>query len=348
MVREMKVSPGEYRSIEKALTYWKTQNLISDQQEGLLKSSIKPSGFDGSSFATYIFITSIGCLIIALIGLFNLKSFIKIWKEIDQLIRVGILATLASVAYAIGAYFKNDKKCHTYDFEMAMTVALFFSVAALIQLGLYVNMEIEQWQNLLLLSSCLSATAGYFIQSKVLWLYGLLSLGSWLGSLTSYSPGQYSIYMSVPTRFILLGITISSIAIILKDHSKSMRALFTPTLVTGLCYTSIALLILSSYGNTEMNTSLPLSGSVWSLIFGVFCLAEIYLGIRLDINTLKNFGFVFLLILLYTKYFEYAWWFPSPLFFGILAISLWIIGYYSEKIFGIAAIKGVKQSRKND
>ncbi|MEC8383282.1 MAG: hypothetical protein VXZ73_02410 [Pseudomonadota bacterium] len=344
----MKVSPGEYRSIEKAITYWKTQNLISDQQEGLLKSSIKPSGFDASSFATYIFITSIGCLIIALIGLFNLEFFIEIWKEIDQLIRVGILAVLALVAYAIGAYFKDDKRYQGFDFEMAMTVALFFSVAALIQLGLYLNLDIKHWQNLLILSSILSATAGYFILSKVLWLYGLLSLGCWLGSLTYYSPGQYSIYMSVPTRFIVVGIMMSSIAIILKDHNKSMRALFTPTLATGLCYTSIALLILSSYGNTEMNTSLPLSGSVWSLIFGVFCLAEIYLGIRLDINTLKNFGFVFLLILLYTKYFEYAWWFPSPLFFGILAISLWIIGYYSEKIFGIAAIKGVEQSRKND
>lgn len=329
----MKTSTSEYQSIKKALRYWKEQNLISTQQEQQLSGSIKQVSFDWRNFTMYIYLASISCLIIALTGLFNLKAFIAVWKKIDQAIRLGILATIGTMSYCTAIYLRRNHQLHRFKYEAIMSIALFFTIATWLQLGANLKLSAIQWRDLLLFSSVFSAVVGSLTQSRIIWLHGLLSLGVWLESSVFYLPGSYSIAMSNPAKFILLGIALASIAMIFKKINPTIADLSGTTLATGLSYTFIAFWILSIYGSSKMMTYLAISATSWSIIFAAVCFGAIYLGIYCHSNMLKNFGATFLLILLYTKYFEYAWWFPSPLFFGILALSLWILGYNTEKLF---------------
>jgi len=50
----------------------------------------------------------------------------------------------------------------------------------------------------------------------------------------------------------------------------------------------------------------------------------------------REFGITFLLIFIYTKYFEYFWdQTNKTLFFAILGFSFWLIGRRAEKIWNL-------------
>jgi hypothetical protein len=58
------------------------------------------------------------------------------------------------------------------------------------------------------------------------------------------------------------------------------------------------------------------------------------LGIKKEDSLLKNIGVSFIFLNLYTRYFEYFWdELHKALFFGIIAISFWVIGKKAEKIW---------------
>lgn len=50
----------------------------------------------------------------------------------------------------------------------------------------------------------------------------------------------------------------------------------------------------------------------------------------------REFGITFLLINIYTRYVEYLWDITDKaVFFGVLAISFWLIGRKAEKIWNL-------------
>jgi hypothetical protein len=54
----------------------------------------------------------------------------------------------------------------------------------------------------------------------------------------------------------------------------------------------------------------------------------------------RGFGLTFVFINLYTRYFEYFWHsLPKALFFGLLAVSFWVIGKYAESLWQLRWLK---------
>ena len=69
-------------------------------------------------------------------------------------------------------------------------------------------------------------------------------------------------------------------------------------------------------------------------MFGAAALAAIWYGLKRDDGVLRGFGLTFLLINLYTRFFEYFWApLPKALFFAVLAISFWYLGSRAETIW---------------
>ena len=67
-------------------------------------------------------------------------------------------------------------------------------------------------------------------------------------------------------------------------------------------------------------------------MYSLQCAGMIWLGIRVKDDLLRDLGVTFLLLDLYTRYFEYLWDHTNKgLFFGILALSFWWVGRLIEK-----------------
>ena len=153
--------------------------------------------------------------------------------------------------------------------------------------------------------------------------------------------GAYYLGMNFPLRFVLFGGVLTAIALALQKKSW-FQQLSRTTLAIGLAYLFIALWIMSIFGNYGDATTWRAVRQIelfhWSILFALASAAAIYHGLRHDDAMTKGFGLVFLLINLYTRFFEYFWDNThKAIFFGLLGVSLWYLGSRAEKIWHLQA-----------
>jgi hypothetical protein len=70
------------------------------------------------------------------------------------------------------------------------------------------------------------------------------------------------------------------------------------------------------------------------VLFGAVAIVVVWYGLREDDPVSRGFGLTFLVINLYTRFFEYLWdTLHKALFFAVLAASFWYLGTKAEKIW---------------
>ena len=109
-------------------------------------------------------------------------------------------------------------------------------------------------------------------------------------------------------------------------------------------YTFTSLWLLSIFGNFASIdqwygvNQIALLG--WASLSIGICGLTFFLGFNLKDEMAREFGATFLILNLYSRFFEYFWdsW-HKALFFMVLAISFWIIGRKAEKIWNLEFLK---------
>ena len=167
-----------------------------------------------------------------------------------------------------------------------------------------------------------------------------ISLGTWLGAETGYISGWGAYYFSMnyPLLFVVFGGLVAAVALQFENF-KGFEPLFGMTLKVGLFYLFMALWIMSIFGNqTSGFWRRPerLELFAWILLFAAVAVWAIWLGMKKDSSVLRGYGLVFLLINIYTRFFELFWdGLHKGIFFGILGMSLWFLASRAEKIWQV-------------
>lgn len=171
-----------------------------------------------------------------------------------------------------------------------------------------------------------------------MWLFFLLTLGSWFGAETGYVSGRgaYWLGMNYPIRFVLFGGALMLVCLLLRDV-LAKRRLFTTSKATGLMYLIIALWIMSIFGNYDPDSWISMAREAlipWALLFAVAAGLCIYISLKIDDGMLRGFGLTFLAVNLYTRFFEYFWdSLHKVVFFLIIASSRAVVGRYAERVW---------------
>ena len=223
--------------------------------------------------------------------------------------------------------------------------------AAIFFLGVAIDTGTGHYPVLFLITSVLYALLGLWFPSALVWVFGLVSLGAWMGAETGYvsGDGMYFLGMNYPLRFVIFGAALTALGVAgqhsslassasssaLKDRLLSMSP---QTKVIGLLNLFIALWIMSIFGNYgDMNQWREVRQYEllhWSILFGAAALAAIWYGLKRDDGVLRGFGLTFLFINLYTRYFEYFWdSIHKAVFFAVLAVSFWYLGSKAETVW---------------
>jgi len=81
---------------------------------------------------------------------------------------------------------------------------------------------------------------GWWFSSKMIWIFSLVSMGSWLGTETGYMSGwgAYYLGMNYPLRFVLFGIVLTCSSRVFKDIRRDFLA---PTRIMGAWGLSLSL-----------------------------------------------------------------------------------------------------------
>ena len=195
---------------------------------------------------------------------------------------------------------------------------------------------------LILLASALYAALAVQLNSKLTWFLAIGTLAVWFGTETAYRSGweAYFLGMNFPLRYVLFGLLLLAMSFGLRRLPLTRP--FAPlTYATGLLGLFFSLWLLSVFGNhgnyATWDEAARSSFLYWALLLAVGSGLAIYYGLKQHDRLTSEVGLTFLLINVYTRYFEYGWdSLHKVAFFAILAASFWLLGKKAEKLWQVA------------
>lgn len=343
----MRLTKKQAKIVHSTIDAWIEGNVISQDRGKILFESYEVVGFDWKRLARYSFWISIICIIIS-VGAIVADDYLRalLSKILNAPAIIECLATsiVAAFLYYFGIKRKVRRPEKIFSNEAIFFPGVLVTAVSIVFFGEAINTGSGHFSILLLLAAIIYGFLGLWFPSKLIWIFSLFSLGSWMGAETGYVSGwgAYYLGMNYPLRFVLFGavLTVASFAFakwpIREDFSRSTR-------IMGLLYLFIALWIMSIFGNYgdmhEWQRVKQIELFHWSLLFGLAAIASIYHGIKEDDGMTRGFGITFLFINLYTRFFEYFWDNThKAIFFAILAGSFWYLGSRAEKIWNLGEL----------
>lgn len=331
---------------------WQKRGTINNDTAEKLKSEIQIRPFDWMKLAIYAFWIAMICIIISVATALKDNCLIELITELFTSSNTAICIGFIGIAAGLYAWGLNRRKNHPQNLFSNETIFLGGVLATAVAVGYFgkvIDNGSGHFSMLFLLSTFIYAGLGFWFPSTLVWIFAVLSFGTWFGTETGYVSGwgAYFIGMNYPMRFVLFGLMLTIASFFIPKKSK-LDDFQHPTYVLGLLYLFISLWILSIFGNYgDMDSWYHVKQIElfhWGILFAGAAILAIWYGLKQDDYTSRSFGITFLFINLYTKFFEYFWdSIHKAVFFLILAVSFWFLGQKAEKIWNLEFLKGEKK-----
>lgn len=321
---------------------WKKGSIIDESMAEQLQTTYEARSFDWKRLAAYSFWVAISCGVIAFVALIAddwIMGLIERLFDASYFALFGFTTVIAAVFYFIGASRRTKYPNQVFTNEAILFIGVIFTATAIGFLGQALDTGSGHFSLLLLLSTIVYGALGLWFDSKLIWIFAVVSLGSWFGTETGYISGwgAYFLGMNYPLRFVLFGLVLTFVGFVLKKHRR-LAGFHESTYVMGLLYLFISLWLLSIFGNygdmTLWYEVQQIELLQWGVLFAVVAILTIVHGLKYDDHISRGFGVTFLFINLYTKYFEFFWTNShKAVFFFIMGLSFWLIGRKAEKVW---------------
>ncbi|WP_421941022.1 DUF2157 domain-containing protein [Pedobacter sp.] len=344
----MKVDREKSEFLDEMIEQWEHDGLINEETGARLRKSYEAKNFDWLRLAQYAFWVALACGVIALGSLLIDNTILKYLQSIYNTPNIVIAIISAGIAgwlYILGFKRKQKQSHLKFSNEAIVFAAILLTANAVAYFGKAIDNGSGNFSILILISVIIYGVLGYVFNSRLIWIFALLSLGAWFGTETGYLSrwNYYFLGMNYPLRFVAFGALLTAASFLMKRISK-LQQFFQVTYIAGMVYLFVSLWGLSVFGNfaslEEWYAVRQLSLFYWALISAAVCVASTFIGLKYRDDIAREFGITFLFINLYTRYFEYFWdsW-HKALFFSVLAASFWLIGRKAEKIWNVEFLK---------
>lgn len=338
--------------VRSALEQWLASGLLDQETGKRLLEDLTPLPFDWHRLGRYALWIAVACILIGVIALLAESWLVELLSRCITLTlgRCVVLCLAAAGLFAWGAWrrvrFPEKKPTTEAVFflgVMAIAGALSFFSDWLMRVHAYGDLNLDIFYGLFLVAALVYGVLGLALDSRMIWMFALLSLGNWFGTKSGYiGGGTYYLFMPYPTIFSLFGLSLCGLSVFMKRNAlwPRLAAFDRCTLSMGLLYLFISLWLMSIFGRDADMTSWIHNRHMdllfWSLLFGAAACVVLWLGIKYDDGMLRGYALFFLFLNLYTRYFEWFWDSSDKgLFFIILGISLWFLASRAERLWNL-------------
>lgn len=329
-------NPKQEREIlERAINRWENEGRITAEKSRELKDTLGDKTND-NSIAQYFFIIAISCSILAFGALFIDEKLLERFKQYFAL--SNIVITMLTAALSIGWYWfiwRRRRKLSPSGYEANLALGALAALTSLIYLCKVIG-EGPDYSSFLLLATVMLFALSFAFQSRSLWVGGILALMGWFGTFSTWlSTNNLFLGMNYPVRFSVFGILVVGFAL-LQQRIPRVAHMQRITYITGLLILFTGLWGVSVFGNyhsiDEWLQVRQVHVLAFSILFAAAALASFYFGIKYKDQAARDFGILFLLVNLYTRYFEYFWdTMNKGIFFLVLAVTFGLLGRWLEK-----------------
>lgn len=342
MKQQLDKSESEF--LNKTIAQWEKDGLLDAHTANNLRSTIEVKGFDWMRLAKYSFWVALFCGVVAF-GSLLINTRVIIWIKSLYYTPNVVIGIGAGIIAALLFYYGRRRERKTpekiFSNEAFIFTGILFTACSIAYLGKTFDDGSHHFSILFLISVVVYGVLAWRFNSRLIWLFALISLGSWFGTETGYQTKWtgYFLGMNYPLRFVTFGVVLMAACYLLKNR-KWMQYFWELTYVVALLYFFLSLWMLTIFGNYG-DLGLwwqvkQLSLFYWGIISAVVAAGFMFFGLKRNDVIAREFGITFLIIFLYTKYFEYLWNETNmAVFFAILAASFWLIGRKAEKIWNL-------------
>lgn len=338
----MQANKSQKKIINEALKYWENEGIIDDAQSKRMKDSVKLQSFDWKNLAVYSFVIAVVSIVVAILSVLadeKMMELIDSLMNAGNMARIALFGLLSVLSFWLGLRRRAKKPLQSISNESLFLLGIFFSGLSLFYFGETLKLADESYVYLILIGGVLYLGLGYYFPSKITWLVGLLVLAVWYGAETKHLANGESHFlgMNMPLRFVFFTVLLLAFAYLMRRY-KPLKPFANITYISGLFGLFFSFWILSvtgnygSYDEWEKIAQIELWG--YSVLLAAACLSAIYFGLKTGNNLSREFGIVFLILGIYTRYVEFLWDKMHPsIFFAVLAISFWFLGKKAEQIW---------------
>lgn len=341
---KLHIDKQESEFLNKIIKHWENHDLLDKEQAGALRNSYEVKGFDWMRLAKYSFWIALICggasFAFLIVNDAVVNWLKKLYYTPDVIISIGC-GIAAALLFYLGRRRERLMPEKVFSNEAIIFTGILFTACCIAYLGKTFDNGSGNFPLLFLLSVFVYGFLGWRLNSRLIWLFALVSLGCWFGTETGYQThwSYYFLGMNYPLRFVLFGLVLVSACFALRKRAW-FAFFWEQTYVVGLLYLFLSLWLISIFGNYGSIDKWMHIGQMslfyWGLISGAVAAAFMLYGLKNNDAIAREFGITFLIIFIYTKYFEYFWDHTNKtLFFAILAGSFWLIGRKAEKIWNI-------------
>lgn len=340
----MELDKNEWKAVHKALKGWEEDGTISKDDGSRLRKNVQLKRTDNQQIAQYFFLTALSCILLAFGAIFiddKILERFKVYFALSNIV-IAVLATGLSILWFWYVRRKGSKLSKT-AYEIYLVVGALTSLIALT----YICKETGfggKYSGFLFAAAILLFALSLVFKSRFLWVAGILGVMGFYGSVTAlYSINDRFLGMNYPIRFTVFGLIVIA-ASYLQTKTKSLDDTARITFIAGMIIFFTGMWGVSIFGNySDMNAWAQVRQVqviAYAILFAIVAGASFYLGIRYKDDVARDFGIFFLLLNLYSRYFELFWDnMNKGVFFLVLAISFYGVGRWLEK----SRIKKIKR-----
>ncbi|MGM0472240.1 MAG: hypothetical protein ACQEQI_08175 [Bacillota bacterium] len=324
----------EDKIILQELEEWHSQDLIKEDLYNRLSVMYHTENWDFSTIIKWTLV--IGAILISI----GMISFITLLVQ-SMVFAILILTGLSFAAYYYG--FNLKQREFKYYFPKTgnalIAIASLLLGADILAINVFIFDGAMQITTLIFLISLAYLGIAYFKETTLVLVFSLLGFATWFGAETGYSTwGIYSLGLNYPLRFALVSPLVILIGYLHQYLELAVPKSFIKTYYSfGLLFTNLSLWILSIIGtggeviSTEIGSN-SLELLLFSILWGVVNIVVFMIGTKFKIKMFVGYAVTFLILNLYTRYFEYFWdKMYKSLFFIILGGISVFIGLYCER-----------------
>ncbi|MBC8052861.1 MAG: DUF2157 domain-containing protein [Sphingobacteriaceae bacterium] len=343
-MRKLNLDKQEAEFLNQTIKHWESEGLVSKETAQQLYDSYETKEFDWRKLAQYSFWIALACGLIAFASLIINDDILNLLKKLSDTPDIAI--SLISAGIAAWLYYHGQKSKQIYpekvlSNEATLFVAVLFTASSIAFLGKAFDNGSGRFSMLFLLSVFVYGVLARKFKSQLIWAFALVSLGSWFGTETGYQTAwrDYFLRMNYPLRFVFFGALLTFAGFHLQKI-KGLEIFRTITYVIGQLYLFGSLWLLSIFGNFgNLEDWFRIKQTdifYYAILSAVVSIGFIAFGLRKKDEIAREFGITFLLLNIYTRYFEYFWdRTDKAIFFALLALSFWLIGRKAEKIWNL-------------
>ncbi|MES2703605.1 MAG: hypothetical protein V4649_13260 [Bacteroidota bacterium] len=332
----MEVDKPEWRLLQKAIKEWEDTGKLAPEQAANLRKSVVLKRTERQLIAQYFFFIALFCILLAFGALFlndKLLEKLKVYFSWNDFAISAVTAVLSVLWF----WYVTKKKwgINPAAYEVYMVLGGLSALTSLIYMCKQLGTD-RTYTMFFGLAIIMLGVLSARYHSKALWMGALVALVCWFWAFTTWQSTDYRFLgMNYPMRYTVLGLVLLGAAY-LQQRVKKLQ--FSPhlTYIAGLVIFFTGFWGVSIFGNFNTLVGWQQVRQVhvlaYSIFFGAASAISFYLGVRYRDDLARDFGIIFLLINLYTRYFEYFWdTLNKGLFFLILAITFGLLGRWLEK-----------------